>query len=314
MTDKKIDLAVLGSMCFDTISTKEGRVEEEPGGSGLYAAIAAAKFGRPGLLGVCGFDFADAVESGRLPAFERLGIDTDGIQFKDGATFRWTADYGTDGCRACTTDRQHGVMTVAPRVPESYKHAEYVLLANYIPKYQYEIWEQFPRCRLSMADTMDTYIESNREDLSDLIRHVDIIVMNADEARQYTGMSSLCNAGVKLMQESAGYHAIIKCGEFGAMMFGAAGDQGFKEFIVPAYNYGWVKDTTGAGDTMAGAFMSWMATNTINGRDFDEMKDALRAGMAAASFTVEDWGTRGIARTDREKIIRRYVEIGRLVR
>lgn len=301
-----VDLAILGSICLDTIKTPFGEREDMLGGSAVYAALAASVFAKPGMLGIVGTDF----NKEHFRTLSAKGIDLLGVEVKDGQTFRWKAAYGAEMKDAETLDTQFHVMNGAPAVPESYKNIDYLLLGNQEPTVQMKVLESlydYRRPRFVMADTINLYIENNKRDVLHTFSQVDVAILNETEVRMLTGIQNTVNAGRSLLEDYMTYDeenavVIIKRGEYGAMMLTRCGC-----FVVPALPCDCVVDPTGAGDSFAGGFMGWMAKS--NDMSIRNMKRAMVFGSAAASCTIQGFGTDGILCASGDEVYRRFMRL-----
>lgn len=297
----EVDLPVLGSLCFDTVKTQHGERTNQLGGSAIFASIAASKLCKPGVLGIAGKDFIETKNG-------LTEVCCEGIEIRQGSTFRWTANYDPLTERAHSVDRQFMAMMGKPKVPEAYKKAKYLLLGNHDPKVQLETLREIPYARMVMADTMDTYIESDLDLVKAVVANVDVFILNSAEATQLTGKQSTVAAGKYLLDLGASSKGgaktvIIKKGEHGAIMF----TKHDGTFIVPALPNENVVDPTGAGDSFAGGFMGWIAkTHDLSPRN---QRKAMLFGAAAASFTIEDFGTTSLRAATTSDLYDRYMKL-----
>lgn len=300
----EIDLPVLGSLCFDTVKTQHGERTNQLGGSAIFASIAASKLCKPGILGIAGEDFIETKNG-------LTEVCCEGIEIRPGGTFRWTANYDPLTERAHSVDRQFMAMMGKPKVPESYKKCEFLLLGNHDPKVQLDTLREFSYPRLVMADTMDTYIESDRDHVLEVVCNIDVFILNSAEATQLTGKQNTVSAGKYLLEyggmDSGVKTVIIKKGEHGAIMFNKNTGNGYETFIVPALLSEKVIDPTGAGDSFAGGFIGWIAkTHDISPRN---QRKAMLFGAAAASFTIEDFGTTSLRAATTSDLYDRYMKL-----
>lgn len=297
-----VDVVVLGSICYDTIKTRYGERQNILGGSGIYAALAASKTARAGVLGIAGQDYRDSGSYGDL--FVHANLFQQGVEIRPGNTFRWTAEYDASE-RAHSVDRQFKEMMGTPKIPEEYRGAEYLLLGNHEPDVQLEILHQFKGLKLSVADTMDTYIESNKEGVKRVAQEADVIIMNTQEAKMFTGMSNVASAGKEILDKYAPVAVIIKCGEHGAVMYA----KNRTPFMCPSVPILDVVDPTGAGDSVAGGFIGLMRLYDRGYDSYEIMKKALAWGSACASHTIQDFGTAALQKADFDTVNERYFKI-----
>lgn len=269
---------VVGTIALDSIETPHGRADDAVGGSATHFSIAAAYYARVRLVGVIGPDFPDQ----HLELLRGRGVDTAGVQVTHGRSMRWSGRYHENMNMRDTLSLDLGVFArFDPQVPESFRDTPFVFLANGHPRIQMQVREQMPRARFVMADTMNLWIDTEREGLDRLLRAVDGIIMNDEEARQYTGSGNTVDAGHRLL-DAGPRVVIIKKGEHGAMCFSAEG-----VLLLPAFPVRRVIDPTGAGDSFAGALMGRLAS--IGRVDRPALRDALLRATVAASFNVEDF-------------------------
>ena len=279
-------LLAVGTVAFDAIETPFGKTDKILGGSGTFVGLAAAQFGiETGVVSVVGGDFPQAY----LDMMNQRGINTEGVEIvEDGKTFFWSGKYHNDMNSRDTLVTELNVLAdFTPIVPVSFKDAAIVMLGNLHPLTQNSVLDQLDKKpKLVILDTMNFWMDTALEDLKKVIRKVDVITINDEEARQLSGEYSLLTAAEKIQSMGPRY-LIIKKGEHGALLF-----HGKEMFYAPALPLAFVKDPTGAGDTFAGGFMGYLAsTDDVS---FENMKRAVVYGSALASFTVEEFGTDNI--------------------
>ena len=292
-----MSLAVFGSVGLDDIITPEASVEGVVGGSAVYFSLAASLFTDVRLAANVGGDFpAKAWDTLR----ER-GTDFAGLQkFEDKPTFRWSGRYEGAMNEAETLRTDLNVLIEEPLVPESYKDSKYLFLANMAPVTQLEILQSFPNAT-AFADTMNLWIEHERETLDRLLQLVYGLVLYEGEARMLTGEHNLLRAGAAL-QKMGPEVIIIKKGEHGAFLFTPDG-----RFGLPAYPVENVVDPTGAGDSFAGGLMGALAE--ADDFSMDSLRRAMAFGTVCASVTVEAFSTAGLESASRTVIQDRYDEL-----
>ncbi|HEY3323724.1 MAG TPA: PfkB family carbohydrate kinase [Planctomycetota bacterium] len=294
-----MSLLVVGSIGIDTVETPGARRVDILGGSAIYFAYAASYFAPVQLVGVVGEDFP--AEYRKL--LERRKIDLSGLEVLPGRTFRWTGRYHKNMIDRDTLDVQLNVLgEFKPKVPASFRHTEFLFLANGVPAQQRDVLAQMAkRPRFVAADTMNLWIESARPDLDKLLTEIDALVINDSEARLYTGEHELIRAGRAIL--AAGPKTvIIKKGEHGAMVLSPDGT-----FSIPAHPLEEVVDPTGAGDSFAGGIMGYLAAH--GSVSSESLRRAVAYGSVVASFTCQDFSLDALQRTTREEIDVRFREL-----
>jgi sugar/nucleoside kinase (ribokinase family) len=290
-----MSIVVVGTVAFDTVETPYGRATEVLGGSATYFAVAASYFTPVQLVAVVGEDFP-AAERGFL---DQRGIDLTGLEVRPGRTFRWTGRYHEDMNLRDTLDLQLNVFgEFRPALPPAYRDAQFVFLANIDPGLQGGVLDQLARPRLIACDTMNHWIDGARSDLERLLRRVDLLVINDEEARMLSGERNVVRAARRIL-EMGPRSLLIKRGEYGVIHF--APDS---VFAVPAFPLEEVFDPTGAGDTFAGGLMGCLAANGDLGAG--ALRRAIVYGSVMASFVVEDFSLNRLRTLDRDEIDRRY--------
>lgn len=288
-------IVVVGTVAFDTVETPFGKGENVLGGSATYFSTSASFFTDVSLVAVVGDDFP----AEHVSFLKSRDINTDGLQRIPGKTFHWSGRYGYDLNEAETLDTQLNVlMEFRPNLPESYRDADYLFLANIDPDLQMEVLDQVRRPKLVACDTMNFWISSKPEALRKVLRKVDIVVINEGEARQFTNQSNLVKAAREIIALGC-KRLVVKRGEYGVLMFTAD-----SVFAAPAYPLEEVFDPTGAGDTFAGGFMGYLA----NTGDLSEegIRQAIVFGSVMASFNVEDFSLNRMKRLEYREIEARY--------
>ena len=284
----------VGTVAFDAIETPFGKTDKIVGGACTYISLSAAYFNNsPHLISVVGEDFPKEI----IALFKERGINTEGLQIKNGEkTFFWSGKYHQDMNTRDTLDTQLNVIeSFDPIVPDSYQDCDILMLGNLTPSVQIKVIQQMQtRPKLIVLDTMNFWMEIAMEDLKKVIKEIDILTINDEEARLLSGVHSLRKAA-KIILEMGPKYLIIKKGEHGALLFG---DDNI--FYAPALPLEEVFDPTGAGDTFAGGFMGYLSSqNEIN---WDTMKKAIIVGSAMASFTVEKFGIERLEELDKSEI------------
>ncbi len=293
---------VVGSVALDSVETPFGKADEVLGGSGTFFSSSAAHFTPVQLVGVVGDDFPVS----RLIPLAQRGVDLAGLEKASGSSFRWRGRYRHDMNAAETLDTQLGVFSrFSPRIPDQFRRAPFVFLANIDPRLQRQVLDQVERPRLVACDTMNFWIESRRAELIELLRVVDLVTLNDGEARQLTGHINLVQAARAILDMGPRY-VLIKKGEHGAFMFTWE-----SVFFAPAYPLETVFDPTGAGDSFAGGFMGYLAsTGDLSER---AMRRAVVVGSAMGSFAVEKFSNTRLMEITRSDIDTRVREFRQLV-
>ncbi len=293
---------VVGSVALDSVETPFGRIEDAIGGSGTFFAASAAHFTPVQLVGVVGSDYPVA----RLESLRARGVSLDGLEQIEGESFRWRGRYRHDLNAAETLETRLGVFSnFRPKIPEAFRSAPYVFLANIDPRLQLDVLRQVDRPQLVACDTMNFWIESRRNELLELLARVDILLVNDGEARQLTEEYNLVRAA-RWILERGPKHVVIKKGEHGAYMFSA-----HSVFFAPAYPLENVFDPTGAGDSFAGGFIGYLARTGRS--DEQAMRRAVVYGSTMGSFAVEAFSIERLLEVHRVDIARRLEEFRTLV-
>ena len=298
-------ILVVGTVTLDTVETPSERVEDVLGGSGVYAAVAASFFKRTvQLVGVIGADFPNTYTD----FLETQGIDLQGLKRVDnGKSFRWGGRYAKDfNVRDTLFTELNVVADFHPILPEVYKEAPYLFLANNSPVLQLSIIEQATNPKLIVCDTMDFWINEEREALEALLARVDILILNDSEALLFTGDSNLMRAAQAILRYGP-KRVIVKKGEHGAI---SVTESSF--FSAPAYPLTQVTDPTGAGDSFAGGMMGYLAS--IEDTSEEAIRSAMVYGAVVASFNIEDFSINRQKDVQFSEISSRYRELQEAVR
>ncbi len=285
-------LVVVGSVAIDHVETPHARRENLLGGSATHFSYAASFFTKVRLVGVVGADWPP--EHTELLASRN--IDTAGLhQIESGKTFTWTGRYHDNMNDRDTLAVELNVFgEFDPVLPEDYRRAKYVFLANGVPAVQLKVLSQVPGRRLAVADTMDLWINTARSDLEKLLADLDGLVLNDSEAKLMTGTENLVAAGQQV-REMGPKFVVIKKGEHGAMFFSE-----HETYVLPAYPTEKVVDPTGAGDSFAGGMMGYLSEQD----NFEPatLKTAMAYGTLTASFNVEGFGLERMQEITRDAI------------
>jgi sugar/nucleoside kinase (ribokinase family) len=300
-----MSLLVVGTVAFDAIETPFGKTDKIVGGAASYIALASSYFtNHIDLVSVVGDDFPGDF----LDTLKTQGVNLDGLQIKKGEkSFFWSGRYHNDMNSRDTLDTQLNVLAdFDPKVPESYKNCDFLMLGNLSPAVQQNVLSQLSkRPKLIVLDTMNFWMDIAMSDLLETLKGVDVLTINDSEARQLSGEYSLVKAAKKIL--AMGPKAlVIKKGEHGALLFNKD-----EVFFAPALPLEEVFDPTGAGDSFAGGFIGYLAkTQDVS---FENMKRAIIFGSAMASFTVEKFGTERLIGLSQEDVANRVQEFVDLV-
>ncbi len=294
MNNKSI--TVVGSAALDTIETPFGRVEDALGGSVSYIGAVGSLFAPVNVVGVVGDDFP--LE--QIEFMRERGVNFDGLTTEVGRTFRWEGRYHKNMNIRDTLSTELGVFAgFEPLLPKQAARADFLMLANIDPILQLDVLEQMVAPKLVAFDTMNYWIESNRDAVEEVLSKVHIVVVNDEEIRLLTGIDSLLEGAEQLLKMGPAY-VIVKKGEHGSMLI----SRGDPPFLCPAFPLVSPKDPTGAGDTFAGGMMGYLAaTEDISSMN---IRTAIVYGTIAASFTVEDFGVTPLVSLTSHSVEKRF--------
>lgn len=297
-------LVIVGTVAFDAIETPFGKTDKILGGAATFIGLSAAQFGiDASVVSVVGGDFP----SKYLDLLANRDIDISGVEVvKDGKTFFWSGLYHNDMNSRDTLATELNVLAnFNPIVPENYRDSEVVMLGNLHPNIQISVLDQMKnKPKLVVLDTMNFWMDNSLEELHTVLKRVDVITINDEEARQLTGEYSLVVAARKIHEMGPKY-VVIKKGEHGALLFNDD-----NVFYAPALPLEEVFDPTGAGDTFAGGFVGYLAKT--NDFSFENMKNAVIYGSTLASFCVEKFGTERMQELDNNEVYQRLQEFKNL--
>ncbi len=272
------ELLVFGSIAYDCIEIPIAKEDYILGGSASYAALAASYFAPVKMAGVVGCDFKDS----DIKRLEARGVDLSGLEHSQKPTFFWRGKYHDNFNTRDTVDVQlNAFEDYSPTLANSYKNTEYVLLGNISPEHQSKVLDEVSSPKFVILDTMDLWINTALDSLKEIIKRVNLLIVNDSEAKALAQERNIICAGNKLLQMGA-ESVIIKAGEYGAMLLHK---EGF--FVVPAYPVVELHDPTGAGDSFVGALAGYLAGK--DSCDFISLKHAMIYGSATASLTVESF-------------------------
>ena len=296
-------LLVVGSIALDTVETPFGKEEDILGGSASYFSLAASMFTDVCAVAVVGNDFPEE----HMELFRSKGIALNGVRRENGRTFRWEGRYGYDLGDPETLGTHLNVFeNFKPVLPDEYRDIEYVFLANIDPELQLSVLDQMKNPKLVACDTMNYWIEHKPEALKEVIKRVDILMLNDSETRILAKEPRITHAARKVL-ELGPRALIVKRGEYGALMFSRDGI-----FWAPSYPLEEVIDPTGAGDSFAGGFMGFVAGHDIT--DQAGYKTAVVFGSVIASFTVENFSVRRLEQLRKADIDKRFAAFLQLSR
>jgi sugar/nucleoside kinase (ribokinase family) len=296
------EILVVGSVALDSVRTPYGEAVEALGGSASYFSLSASQFAPVSIVAVVGEDFP--VEHRAL--FESRGVDLSGLETAPGRTFRWRGEYGAELAHAHTLETQLNVFsTFHPQLQDEHRACPYVFLANIDPELQLEVLQQMKQPRLTLSDTMNYWIARKPDLVLEVLRRVDVALLNEEEARALAGESLLVRAADRLLDQGA-KAVIIKKGEHGALFRTAE-----ERFIIPAFPVDAIRDPTGAGDSFAGGFLGWVAR--CGRTDGGMFQQAMACGTTMASLAIEDFSPRRLAETGPDEIARRVALLHRMV-
>jgi sugar/nucleoside kinase (ribokinase family) len=295
-------LLIIGSMAFDDLELPTGSEKNVLGGSATYAALSASLFAPVRIVAVVGSDFDEAT----LNDLSTRGVDTSGVERAVGKTFRWAGRYAENLASRTTLDTQLNVFAdFRPKLPAPFRKTPFLMLGNIHPALQLEVLEQIQAPRFVAADTMNFWIDGEREALGKVLAKLDLLIINDEELRQLAGDHNVKRAAKRVLGLGP-KRLIVKRGEYGALIFDEQG-----AFFTPAYPLEAEVDPTGAGDTFAGALLGYLAN--ANSVDAASLRRALVTASAVASFCVEDVGTRRLLTLTPNDVTARLTELRGLV-
>jgi sugar/nucleoside kinase (ribokinase family) len=296
-----MSILVVGTVAFDSIETPLGSAERILGGSASYFALGASFFAPVRIVGVIGQDFPQEY----LDLFKQRQIDLEGIEKASGDTFHWRGRYHEDINVRDTLELHLNVLSgFVPKLPEQYRDTDYVFLGNIDPLMQLEVLNQIQRMRLVVCDTMDHWIRESLDGLRQVLKRIEMLVINDSEARLLSGQSNIVRAARDILTMGPEV-VLVKRGEYGVLQFSNS-----SIFATPAYPLEEVFDPTGAGDSFAGGFLGQLARSgelTQQG-----IRRAIVYGSVVASFTVEDFGVKRLANITLQDIEERYRSFAQL--
>ena len=296
-----MSLLVVGSIALDSVITPFGETADALGGAAVFFSMAGAVLHPVQVVGVVGSDFPEA----HLQKLAARGVDLAGVERQPGESFRWKARYSYDLNSRETLETRLGVFAqFQPRIPEKFRDAKYVFLGNIDPELQLNVLDQVKQPKLVACDTMNYWIQGKKDLLLELLRHIDILMVNDSEARELSGDWNIYRAA-RWVLERGPKMTVIKQGEHGALLVNHG-----TVFKVPAYPLQEVFDPTGAGDAFAGGFMAYLAAS--DDVTAPNLRRAMVYGAAMGSFAVEAFGVQGlehVTRADVRARVRAFKEL-----
>jgi sugar/nucleoside kinase (ribokinase family) len=298
-----MSLLVVGSVALDVIETPTETRHDILGGSAVHFSYAASFFTPVHLVGVVGEDWP----AQHTQLLKDRGVDTSGLQIVPGGkTFRWRARYEPNMNDRETLEVQLNVLeTFDPKLSDAQRESKFLFLANGSPVMQKNVLDQCPGRTLAVADTMDLWINIQRQELMELWQQIDGVVLNDSEAKLLTGEENLVRAGHRVLEMGPKF-VVIKKGEHGSMFFSE-----LETYVLPAYPTQNVVDPTGAGDSFAGGMMGYLAEQ--GNFEPKTLKEAMAYGTLVAGFNVEDFSLEHMKRIERADLDRRLVEYRRML-
>ncbi len=299
-----MSLLVVGSLALDTVATPFDKINDALGGSATYISLAASYFSGPiNLVGVVGNDFP----KNYIRLLEDHNIDTDGLQVMEGKTFRWSGKYHYDlNVRDTLLTELNVFEKFDPVIPEKFRKARFVCLGNIDPSLQMKVLNQMVSPHFVVCDTMNYWIEGKKEELLEVLKRVNVLIINDSEARLLAHEPNLIKAA-RNIREMGPEILIIKKGEHGALLF-----MDGIVFAAPAYPLEMIYDPTGAGDTFAGGFIGYL--HKTNDLSVESVKSAVVFGSTLASFCVEKFSVDGLRDLNYLRIHDRYREFYNMTR
>ncbi|MFQ6025855.1 MAG: PfkB family carbohydrate kinase [Nitrosopumilaceae archaeon] len=295
-------LTIFGSVALDTIRTSEKILKNALGGAATFAAISASFFIRPGLIAVVGNDFPKRYYN----ILDRF-LNLEGLVIEEGKTFRYDGSYDKTLTVRTTNKTELNVLeTFKPTLPEEYRKSKFVYLANNDPVQNTKLIGEFENVKFSMCDTIEFWISNKRTDVIKMIKSVDAVVINDEEARLLTKENNVIKCARKMMDWGTDY-VIIKKGEHGSLLF-------YEDLIFPspAFSLENIVDPTGAGDTFAGAMLGYLASKGKT--KLSTIREAVIYGNIMGSFAVEKYGVYGLVNLKKSQIQKRFNQYKKMIR
>ena len=299
-----MSLVVVGSIALDTVITPKGRRDNAVGGSATFFSLAAIHFSPVSIVGVVGTDFPQRAIDG----FRERNIDIEGLEVKEGKTFRWGGEYKQNMKNRDTIFTELNVFKeFSPVLPAKYKKTDFLFLGNIHPELQIQVLDQMEEKPIVGLDSMNLWINISKDKLIEAMSRVDIIIINDEEIIQLTDAKYLSD-GVKLIQDMGPKTVIAKKGKYGAELF-----HHDEHAVYPICPEDQLVDPTGAGDTFAGGFMGYLAGKNTKDLKFSDYQEAMIYGTVMASFLVESFSTDKLETLDKDQIDKRLGEFCKLI-
>lgn len=300
-----MSVVIAGTVALDNVKTPQDSQDNLLGGSAAYAALAASIFTQPvHLVGIIGHDFPEA----HLKLLGSKGITLEGLERSSGASFTWTGEYHED--MNSRTTHAVGINVLeswTPRLPAAAAGAKIAVLANMSPDNQLQTLEQCQGADFVVADTMDLWINIANERLHDVLKKIDLLVINDGEAKEFARTTNLVEAGRKL-QEKGPRFVVVKRGEHGSYLFGEKPEEFFS---CSAYPLDSVFDPTGAGDSFLGGMAGWLSAQGRTKPGFEDLRQAVVHGSVTASYTCEAFSTHRLQKVTLADVAGRLTELQR---
>ena len=298
-----MSVVIAGSVALDNVKTPQDEQKNLLGGSASYAALAASVFSRPvHLVGIIGHDFPQQ----HLDMLASHGVELGGLERSSGASFTWTGEYHEDMNNRTTHAVAVNVLeNWTVKIPAAAQQAKIAIAANMHPENQMQMIDQCSGADFIVADTMDLWISIANERLHDVLKRIDLLVINDGEAKEFAGTTNLVEAGRKLRAKGPKF-VIVKRGEHGSYLFGEK-DEHF--FSCSAYPLPSVFDPTGAGDSFLGGLCGWLAAHGKTKPTFDDLRQAVVHGSVVASYTCEAFSTHKLQTVTALDVAQRIAEL-----
>ena len=300
-----MDVLIVGSLAYDSLETPLGSRQDELGGSASYGGFSAAfhnklnKGNGVSILGVVGKDFKEE----HLQWYQDSGIDISAIEVQEGSTFRWKGSYHGNMAEAITHDTQLNVFeSFEPKIPQSHFEPKILMCANLLPSIQSKVLDQVKPRRLTVLDSMNLWIEISLEELLEVIKRVELLILNDGEVRMLAGDENLISASKKVLEMKNGGILVVKRGEHGVIAFHPDG-----MISMPAYPTNNLVDPTGCGDSFAAALCQKLSSGSGE-LSRDELIESLIHATITASFTIEDFGVQRLRNISEEEYESRYLD------
>lgn len=298
------EILVVGSLAYDSIQTPSGKVDRALGGSANYFSLAASLFSKVRVVGVVGEDY----DQGDYELLNSRGVDLSGLSKVAGKTFHWAGSYEGDMNEAKTLQTDLNVFEhFNPQLPEHFKDSSFVFLANIAPELQLQVLEQVKSPKFVGMDTMNFWISIKKEKLIEVLKKVDLVLINEGEAKMLTGAANAISAA-PLITAMGPQAVVIKRGEYGFAMY--TREEGY--FILPAMPIPTVVDPTGAGDTFAGGFFGYLAAQKDK-PTLAHLKQACIMGSMMASHTIQDFSVRALSKVTLGDVERRLADYKKVI-